>query len=145
MNRDNGETIVNRSECTTSRATFGTLGVLAFAAMLSACTEDPASVVCADYAAAGVNVRVAGGAAIIAGGLKITATLSDGAYSETLQTLGSTDGTTLLAGAWERPGRYSLVVRVPGYQELKKDNLVVKQDVCHVIPVNVEATLTPLP
>lgn len=120
----------------------GALSAVVASALLSACTEDPTSVICADYASAGVNVKVIGGAAIIARGLKITATLSDGAYSETLQAMGSTDGATRLAGAWERAGLYSLVVQAPGYQDFKKDKLVVNKDACHVIPVSVEAELT---
>ncbi|MEO7998244.1 MAG: hypothetical protein ABI852_12405 [Gemmatimonadaceae bacterium] len=119
------------------------------AALFSACSDDALNGrTCDAMAIVGVNVDVPGGSAMLRLGKTINATLTDGSYTEQMQ-LWSADPSgqdpVRLAGAMERPGSYSLTVRVPGYQDFRKDNLTVTRDGsgCHVTPIRVTATLTP--
>lgn len=64
--------------------------------------------------------------------------VTDGDHSEMLDPIGGT-----YAGAYERPGTYTIVVSHPGHQQWQRAGVTVGRDECHVIPEHVEARLTP--
>jgi hypothetical protein len=70
-----------------------------------------------------------------------TLTLRDGNYIEVMQSI--TPGEFF--GAGERPGTYSLTAQASGFQGVTVENIVVKSDPCHVIPVTVQVAMQPQP
>ena len=48
-----------------------------------------------------------------------------------------------LVGAWERPGTYTVTVDKPGFETWVRTGVRVEAGECHVVPVRLEATLSP--
>lgn len=48
-----------------------------------------------------------------------------------------------LIGAWERPGTYTVTVDKPGYERWVREQVEVEAGECHVVPVRLEAVLSP--
>jgi hypothetical protein len=67
-------------------------------------------------------------------------TLTEGAYSEVMQTFPTGD----YVGAGERAGTYTLTAAAPGFTTQVIENIVVTEDPCHVHPVSLEVALDPL-
>ena len=64
----------------------------------------------------------------------------DGSYVDTLQQMSATE----YQGAGERPGTYTVMVQHQGYRPWQRNDIRVREDECHVIPVRVDARLEPL-
>jgi hypothetical protein len=60
----------------------------------------------------------------------------DGEYVDTLPDFGNE-----YSGAGERPGTYSVTVKRLGYLVWSRDDIRVREDECHVIPVRIHARL----
>lgn len=88
----------------------------------------------------GVNAEVTNAAtnAPISGA---TLTLKDGTYIEVMQSVTAGE----YFGAGERKGTYTLTVAAAGFQTVTVENIVVRADPCHVIPVTVKVPLTSQP
>ena len=68
-----------------------------------------------------------------------TLTLTEGNYTETL-----TEGNRgHYIGAGERAGTYTLTVEAEGFVTQTLEDLTIDADVCHVIPITQDVTLTP--
>lgn len=50
-----------------------------------------------------------------------------------------------LVGAWEAPGTYVVTVEKPGFMTWARGDVRVEAGECHVVPVHLEAALTPVP
>lgn len=48
-----------------------------------------------------------------------------------------------LIGAWERPGTYTVTIDKPGFETWVRDDVRVQAGECHVVPVRLEAGLSP--
>jgi len=61
----------------------------------------------------------------------------DGAFVDTLRQVPRVPvfDVSALAGVYERPGIYTVIIRRQGYREWMQVNVVVKRDECHAIPV----------
>ena len=107
---------------------------------LTACGEDSTGPICTAEAVFGINLTVRDGAGSPAAegalGLAI-----EGTFTDTLSVFGS----TAMAGAVERAGTYDISVSKFGYTTWSANGIVVRSDECHVIPVDLDATLIPLP
>lgn len=66
-----------------------------------------------------------------------TLTLSEGAYSETMESLQAGE----YVGAGERAGTYSLTIEAAGFATQTINGIVVESNVCHVTPVSRDVTL----
>jgi len=71
-----------------------------------------------------------------------TLTLIDGPYSEIMMEDQSGMGT--YSGAGERAGTYQLIIETDGYQNMSIEGIVVNEDECHVIPIQLNITMNPL-
>ncbi len=70
-----------------------------------------------------------------------TLTLRDGTYIEVMQSVAAGE----YFGAGERKGTYTLTVAAAGFQTVTVEDIVVRADPCHVIPVTVKVPLTSQP
>lgn len=75
-----------------------------------------------------------------------TGQVTEGSFSDPLRPHGS-NGQVLvsLAGADERPGRYTVSVQRTGYLNWSKSSVLVREGECHVRTVTVIARLVPTP
>ncbi len=118
------------------------LFLFAFAPFLMATTcdnNDDEGIVCTMEAVAGLNVTVKDATTNDYLSTAVVVTATDGSYSEQLDLMSG--DTPSFAGAWERPGTYTVVVSKAGYQTATFSNIVVTSDVCHVIPQNLSVLL----
>ncbi len=76
-----------------------------------------------------------------------TATLTDGAFTETMQpsTFDGNGTLTGLQGASERAGTYTVRVTKPGYTAFERSGVAVTRNECHVNTVRLRADLVPVP
>lgn len=119
----------------------------ALAALLGASCDDPGLIACTLEARAAISVEIrdSATAAPLADGA--IASVSDGAFSDTLELCGWSGGGagTIRCGAWERSGTYGVAVTHPGYQAWARSGVVVTRDRCHVQGVALQARLQPAP
>lgn len=103
------------------------------------CLGPPGGTMCTAMYAYGVSVTVINSqtGAPVDG---VVLTLTDGAYTETMQAFPSGG----YVGAGERPGTYTLTVRADGFADKTMENIVVTADECHVIGVSRQIALDPL-
>lgn len=94
-------------------------------------------IACTLEAVFGVNITLNDSAGMPVPGA--TLTITEGDYEETLTEL----GLGVYAGATERAGTYSLRIEAAGFADITVDGLVVRSDVCHVIPVSREIVVAP--
>lgn len=103
-------------------------------------------IVCTTEARFGVNLSVRNAVTqqpVVAG---VRGALHEGAYLDSLHVFTDIEGAIFsLAGAVERPGTYRVEVVAAGYLPWARDNVVVTADRCHVMPVSIQADLTPIP
>lgn len=78
---------------------------------------------------ASTNADITAGAYLVA---------TDGTYKDSVS---ATGGVLLAAG--ERAGIYTVRIGHPGYFARVRNNVVVRKDECHVIPVSVQESLLP--
>lgn len=121
--------------------------LLPLALLFLAACNNPFGQVCTTFAAAGVVVVVhdsVTGAPIAAGAVGIA---TDGTYRDSLQVAGlASDGTPeSLAGAYERPGTYTVQVTKPGYAGWSQTGVQVSKGTCHVRTVTLTANLESAP
>lgn len=112
--------------------------LLAAAAVLAAggCNFLGGGIACTAVFVYGVNVSVVDqDGNPVAGAM---ATLTEGDYSEQMAELRTGE----FAGAGERAGTYTLTVEAGGFETVTITDIVVTSDVCHVIPVSRDVTLT---
>ena len=110
--------------------------LLATLLTVGACgTTEP--IFCTEEARAGINVTITdalSGNALTAGS---TLTIREGDYVErSTEAFGNT-----MVGAWERAGTYEVSIAREGYHTWMQSGLVVNEDDCHVIPVNLDVAL----
>ena len=117
--------------------------VLLLATLGAGCSEaTPTTVNCVDIGVLGIVVRTfdAGtGAPVTVNG---TAAAVDGSYREETVGYSFQGGAVAYSFAVERAGRYRVTISVPGYQVWSRDNVNVRQGVCHVETVRIDAQLT---
>ncbi|HEX7243420.1 MAG TPA: carboxypeptidase-like regulatory domain-containing protein [Longimicrobiaceae bacterium] len=127
------------------RRSFVLASLAALVPLLTACPENPiGGYVCTTDIRPAVMVRLADartGAALEANGA--TLTVRDGAFVDSVH-VGHQFPEHIMGGvAWERPGRYDVTVRKPGYREWEARGVRVQKDECHVRTVTLEARLEP--
>jgi hypothetical protein len=119
--------------------------VMACAVVLAGCSSDPpAGIVCTEEARPGivVHVRAEPDGAPAADGAVLR--IHEGSFVQVVdQTI---DGLTLF-GATERKGVYLVTIAKEGFETWSRNDVIVEQtaDGCHVITVQLEARLQPLP
>lgn len=117
------------------------VSVAAFAAiaLFSCKNEGPSGGrICTTEARAGIQVTIRDAATSAPAAQGAIATAQDQSYTDTLQ--GFFDSLTV-AGAYERPGVYTVVVKKAGYRDWRQTNILVTSDECHVITVTLDARL----
>jgi hypothetical protein len=90
-----------------------------------------------------VEVRDAVTGAPAADGARLT--VRDGEYVETTEARVPSPDALFLQGAGERAGTYDVTVQKSGYQDWTRTGVRVREDECHVIPVQLDARLQPAP
>ena len=117
------------------------VAMLAVPLLAGACNSPTdGGVSCTDIAVPGIRgtARDANTNADITAGAYLVATES------TFKDSVSATGGVLLA-ANERPGTYTVRIGDPGYVANTRNNVVVRKDECHVIPVTIQERLVPAP
>lgn len=99
--------------------------------MLASCNSNE-KFICTEEARAGLNVYVNDSETIQILQQEVTVLAVMGSYQEVLISPSSDSGP--FAGAFERPGIYSIITTKPGYINDTIQPVVVRQDECHVIP-----------
>jgi hypothetical protein len=120
------------------RRSLARVALFALVPALSSCDLLPGGA-CTAEARAGINLVVSDsvtGAPAAAGAIGVA---RDGTYADTLVSL---DGHTM-AGAWERPGIYTVSVSKTGYVAWTLGGVRVSDGGCHVQGVMLEARLKP--
>jgi hypothetical protein len=74
---------------------------------------------------------------------EVTATVTDGSYTETVEVPESGPGPRVAGLAFGRPGTYRVEVRSPGFQPWVEQDVRVSEDRCHVTTVDLTARLEP--
>jgi hypothetical protein len=110
--------------------------------IITSCQSDNEEINCTLVAVAGLNITVKDAATLETLYLDVTILAQDDNYSETLEPF-TGDDFAVFNGAWERSGTYIVTVSKEGYQTFTSEPIVVGQDVCHVIPVQMEVLLQP--
>lgn len=72
-------------------------------------------------------------------------TVRDGEYVETVETPWPATDALILQAAAERRGTYDVTVQKSGYLDWTRADVRVREDECHVIPVQLDARLPPAP
>ena len=93
-------------------------------------------VFCTEVFVYGVNLSLADSSGAPISGA--TVTLTEGEFSETMEDVGAGS----YVGAGERAGTYEMQVEAEGFTGQTISGITVNEDVCHVIPVVREVTLT---
>ena len=115
---------------------------LPIVALLSySCVQPARGPVCTNEARAGIVISVRNEKTNAALLDSVSATISSGTYTEELETFGGKD--SLFAGAWERPGNYTLTVSHNRYKPTVPVSLSVQGDQCHVTTTSLVIKLLP--
>ena len=113
-----------------------TIGIVAMAAVSLSC-KSPVQVCNLNFVY-GLTVVVTdsvSGTPLV--GLETRVEIRDGAYVDTLEQMTPTE----YLGAGERAGTYSVKVQRSGYRVWLSNGIRVREDECHVIPVQVNARI----
>jgi hypothetical protein len=110
--------------------------------MATTCENEDEEVNCTLEAVAGLNITIKDAITLETLYLDVTILAQDDNYSETLEPF-TGDDFAVFNGAWERSGTYIVTVSKDGYQTFTSEPIVVGQDFCHVIPVQMEVLLQP--
>jgi hypothetical protein len=104
------------------------------------CDDDSFTNACTAIYVYGVSIEVKD--AVTGAPLEgVTAEIRDGAFVDPSVVV----STSIVNGAGERAGTYSIVIRKAGYRDWTKTGVVVTADRCHVKGVRLVAALDPLP
>lgn len=111
--------------------------------LVSGCGGGNEPVVCTASLDAGIVIKVIDNASGNPASCGARAVITTNGYLETVENPVATSclDTMPLAGAYERPGTYSITVSKAGYSDFTADNIVVTSGVCHVNTVTMEARL----
>ena len=121
--------------------TFRLLSAAAFL-LLSACDSMLPPILCTKELRAGLVVNVFDAATGASAAENALALAIDGAFVDTLEVVYAGRAVaTGFAGAYERAGRYDVVVRKEGYAEWTAREVRVTRDECHVQTVTLDALL----
>lgn len=114
---------------------------LIFVLLFSCQTNDSNDIFCTTEVKAGLNVSVhlAESSSSIPISQGVIVVITDGNYSETLQFFDAQN--PIYYGAYERAGTYTITVTKAGRQTYVSQPIVVKRDICHVIPQTVMVSL----
>jgi hypothetical protein len=116
--------------------------LIPLAALIGACSNaTPTDTNCLDIGIYGIRVKTFDAATGAPVSVQGTAAAIDGSYREEDTGYVSGGAPTAYSLAAERAGRYRLSITVPGYQVWSQDNVIVRQGVCHVEPVAIDAQL----
>ncbi|HXG01274.1 MAG TPA: hypothetical protein VNL69_10810 [Bacteroidota bacterium] len=120
--------------------------VVACAALLivAGCKDDGTSGrICTTEARAGIQLDVRDALTGEPAAEGALAYALDGSYADTLDVLPTLppQAPLTMAGVFERPGVYTVVVRKTGYRDWMQVGVVVRHDGCHVITVMLDARL----
>jgi uncharacterized cupin superfamily protein len=111
--------------------------VLALAGALAVACDDLAGpLVCTAEAVAGITVTLRS----VEGG----PLLADDAQGRAADPAQPEIGERLV-GVWEAPGTYVVTVEKPGFMTWVRGDVRVEAGECHVVPVHLDAALTPVP
>jgi hypothetical protein len=103
-----------------------------------ACDDSTGPLICTDQLVYGIQVEAQDsitGRGVTEG---LSGTAVDGSHQETMAVLDS-----LVWGAPEREGMYTVTVEATGYAPWVRAGIEVEADECHVIPVELQARLQP--
>ncbi len=118
--------------------------LLAVLALYAGCKDDGTlGRICTTEARAGIQVDVRDAATGEPAADGAIAYAQEGAYVDTLRTIPNLPpyASSMMAGVYERPGVYTVVVRKSGYRDWVQSNVIVTADECHVITVQLQARL----
>ncbi len=113
---------------------------LALALPPAACS-DSSTQACTAIFAYGITVDVIDTASQQSIAQRVTGTLTDGAYTEQMMSIGG----EFLVGAGERQGTYRVEITREGFTSFVQSNVDVGHDACHVVGVTLRAELTRIP
>lgn len=116
----------------------GALVGSAFGVLLSGACFEPVGPTCTLEAVAGIVVELRGESGATLPAADAVGRAVDGAETTALEPFDDR-----LVGAWERPGTYAVTVDKPGYERWVRSNVRVEGGECHVVPVLLEAVLSP--
>ena len=100
-----------------------------------ACTTDVRPAIVVQVRDAATQAPAAAGA---------TGILRDGSFTDLMQA-DFGEAALELRGGLERPGRYTVTVDKPGYQQWKEEDVRVRDGSCHVQTVTLQASLVRAP
>lgn len=109
--------------------------------ILSGCDSSSGPVMCTRELRYGIRMDVINATSRTPSAAGATMTLSEGDYLES--TIGIEDN-SILFGAPERAGTYTVSVARSGYHTWVRSNMVVTADECHVQTVSLTAELEPI-
>ena len=99
---------------------------------------------CTTEVLSGLNISIVDSSTQNAAACGVTVTATEGDYSESVDNTDvGCDDSALISMLDERPGFYTLTFEKPGYQTYQIDDVGIGQDLCHVLPRQLEVELSP--
>lgn len=99
---------------------------------------------CTTEVLSGLNISIVDSSTQNAAACGVTVTATEGDFSESVyNTDVGCDDSALISMLDERPGFYTLTFEKPGYQAYQIDDVGIGQDLCHVLPRQLEVELSP--
>ena len=101
-------------------------------------------VACTTEVLSGLNISIVDSSTQNAAACGVTVTATEGDFSESVyNTDVGCDDSALISMLDERPGFYTLTFEKSGYQAYQIDNVGIGQDLCHVLPRQLDVELSP--
>ena len=119
---------------------LGLVGAFAAAMFAAACFDPSGPGACTLEAVAGITVDLRGEGGLALAAEDASGRAVDGARVQDLQPFFDQ-----LVGAWEAAGTYTVTVEKPGFETWVRQDVRVEEGGCHVVPVRLEAVLSPRP
>lgn len=92
----------------------------------------------------GLSIKVTDDSTQLPAACGVTVTATDDNYSETFTNNDAAcDDSDAISMLSERPGFYSVTLQKSGYQAFQADDFGIGRDICHVLPRQLDVTLTP--
>lgn len=117
---------------------------------VTACGRSPVSVGCPGVLSPAVEVEVLDSVTLRPAAGGASGWVREGAYQDSLRVIGwtgpaITDSTAIrMAGAYERPGAYTVEISRPGYVDWRREGVRAREGSCGVQTVKLTAKLRPI-